>query len=107
MTAKQDRRIKQIRREAETLHSTPGYEIKQWDVKDNEWGTVTVYVEIGLVGDEGTAAEYLCRDRVQLFIGPRGAVKFPVYKRRKDGSFHNYYKQYKGLWLACYEYGRH
>lgn len=109
MTQAQKRKINFIRKQAENMHGkqSDSYEIKRWEVTDNEWGTVTLFVEIGLKGDEGTMAEYLARDSVQIFIGPRGAAKFPCYKARKNGTFHNYYKPLKDLWMACYDYKTH
>ena len=107
MTQSQDRIVKRIRRDAETMHTNLGYEIKEWEVKENEWGTVSIYFEIGLIGDEGTLAEYLGRDKLQIFIGPRGGTKIPCYTKRKDGSFKNYYEHYKNIWQATFAYGHH
>lgn len=50
------------------------YELKEKHVE--EWeecgGTVYVRLEIGLIGDEGTLAEYACRDMTHVMIGKRG-----------------------------------
>jgi hypothetical protein len=107
MTKSQERMVNRIRRDAETMHNNGGYEIKQWEVKDNDWGTVSIYLEIGLIGDEGTMAEYIGRDSLQIFIGPKGGTKIPCYTRKKDGTFKNYYAQYKNIWQATIAYGRH
>ena len=66
------------------------YEFKAWELDylfDNEeansmWGgrktpvgrILTLVAEVGSVGDEGTAAAWVCRNRVQLFIGQRGGI---------------------------------
>ena len=107
MARAQENMVNRIRKDAETMHSNGGYEIKQWEVKDNEWGTVTIYFEIGLVGDEGTMAEYIGRDSLQICIGPKGGTKIPCYTRKKDGSFRNFYKKYTNIWSACYSYSHH
>ena len=107
MTQAQQRMVNRIRREAENMHSSSDYEIKEWDVQDTDWGTVIIYVEVGLVNDEGTMAQCLCRDRVQLFIGPKGGTKFPVHRCKKDGTIHNFYKSYTNIWSATYEYDKH
>lgn len=107
MTKAQEKMVNRIRNDAETMHNNGGYEIKQWEVKDNEWGTVSIYFEIGLIGDEGTMAEYIGRDSLQIFIGPKGGTKIPCYTRKKDGSFRNFYEKYTNIWSACYSYNHH
>jgi hypothetical protein len=37
--------------------------------------------------DEGTMASVLCRDRVHLFIGKKGGVRYPVSKKSKNGEW--------------------
>ena len=108
MTSTQERMINRIRREAETMHGkySDKYEIKAFEVNDNGY-SVGLFVEVGLIGDEGTAAQYLARDSVHVFIGPRGGTKIPCYKARKDGSFHNYYKSYRDIWQATLDYKAH
>jgi hypothetical protein len=36
---------------------------------------LAVYVTTGLIGDEGTMAEVLCRDRIAVYVGPRGGLE--------------------------------
>lgn len=51
------------------------YEVKKLKVTTSEnWKHVFVSLEIGMVGDEGTMAEIVCRDHYQFFIGPRGGM---------------------------------
>jgi hypothetical protein len=35
-------------------------------------GKLAVYATVGRVGDEGTAAKLFCRERIGVFVGPRG-----------------------------------
>ena len=58
------------------------FEIKRFEVEENKW-FVSVVAEVGYVGDEGTLAEIFARDRVQLFIGKRGGMTYPVFKNGK------------------------
>lgn len=107
MTKAQEKMVNRIRKDAETMCGNGGYEIKEWEVKENEWGSVSIYLEIGLIGDEGTMAEYIGRDKLQIFIGPKGGTKIPCYTHNKDGSFRNYYEKYTNIWPACYSYSHH
>jgi hypothetical protein len=38
--------------------------------------SVTLYVETGRIGDEGTLASIIARDTTHVAIGPRGGVKY-------------------------------
>lgn len=109
MTRQQRAMVEKIRHEAETLHgkNSDDYEIKEFKVTEEDWNVVTVWVVIGLKNDEGSMAEVLCRDDVQLFIGPRGAVRFYVTRKQKSGNYKTYAMKYRGLWNACYEYSKH
>lgn len=51
------------------------YEFKQWDVTVLPTGTAFLVSEIGLKGDEGTAASIFCRDHRHIAIGPRGGMR--------------------------------
>lgn len=48
------------------------------EIKDQETivcqDAVELRIRVGLVGDEGTAAEVYCREFRQVFFGPRGRV---------------------------------
>ncbi|MBQ7372420.1 MAG: hypothetical protein IJW67_11200 [Blautia sp.] len=50
------------------------YEIKEFEVKDTEYG-VYVYLVTGYKGDEGTIAEALCRKIRHFVIGKRGGIR--------------------------------
>lgn len=45
-------------------------EVSPWGAK----GAVQVVAEVGMAGDEGTAAEALCRERAQFWVTARGSV---------------------------------
>ena len=53
-------------------------EIKQFEIR--ECGKkLSVMVEVGMPGDEGTMASVLCRDRCHVFVGIRGGMR--TYRR--------------------------
>lgn len=60
------------------------YEIKQYDVK--EFPTfLSVVIEVGMTGDEGTLASVICRDRAHVFVGKRGGITYyPTTSKSKD-----------------------
>ena len=77
MTQAQERAVQRVKRMAENslFHGGPEkYEFKQFEVTDHEWGTVSVALETGMKGDEGTLAAIFARDYCHIFIGPRGAI---------------------------------
>lgn len=96
MTKQQEMKVNMIKRQAENLHGkfSTNYEIKEWRVEENEF-FVSLVVEVGMIGDEGTLASIFGRDRLQVFIGKRGGAKIPFYTGNK-----NYYKPFK-----CMLYG--
>lgn len=66
-----------------------GYEYKRFDVKYYPHiETVCVISEVGMTGDEGTMAQMLCRDRRQIWIGPRGGMRLlnPARYDKKSGD---------------------
>lgn len=50
------------------------HEIKQFEVTDLD-KVVMVFIEVGLIGDEGTMASILCRNTAMFNIGQRGALR--------------------------------
>lgn len=100
MNTAQSKAIARIRKLAENLFGSQSekYEIKEWRLIENEY-FISVIVEVGLKGDEGTLAEVFCRDRAHLFIGKRGGITYPVSKKMKDGSYKHYDKRFKGYSL--------
>lgn len=70
-----------------TLHGH--YEVKELNVEEF-YGDVSVRLTVGMPNDEGTMAEYICRDSYLFWVGKKGGVY--QYKEKKDGS--DYYKVY-------------
>ena len=91
MTAKQEAAVARIRRMAERdlIYDAERREFKEWEVIDHtaEYPCVEVRLETGLKGDEGTMAAVICRDRAQLFIGPRGGITYYKNMRDKEGNY--------------------
>lgn len=85
MTRSQEHAIERIRKSAETMmgHCSDSYEIKQWDIEENEY-FVGLCLSVGLKNDEGTMAAVFGRYNCQLFIGKRGGITYPVYKNGKS-----------------------
>lgn len=104
MTQAQERRIEMIRREIEQeffpMHRNP--EIKEFKVEELDWGSVSIVAEVGGIGDEGTYAAIMCRERIHVFIGKNGAISyFPFSIKNGNRSrhlgrrslYHVYYEQ--------------
>lgn len=94
MTKAQERSVAKIRRQAETEFNWT--EVKEFEVTENEY-FVSVCAVIGMPDDEGTMAAILCRDRIHVFIGKRGAITYPVSKLLKNGNWKHYYKKYRSF----------
>ena len=90
MTKAQEKAIKKIRTLVESDLYSDSYEIKKWDIDENEY-FVSLVIEFGLKNDEGTLAAVISRDRAHLFIGKRGGITYPV---SKNGKY--YTKKFKG-----------
>lgn len=71
-------------------------EFKMWEVHENEY-FVSVVLEVGEIGDEGTMAAIFGRDHAQLFIGKRGKITYPVSKTFKNGKTKHYTKEFEGI----------
>lgn len=77
MNAIQARTVEDIRKyvlEHDCFHNNPDYEIKEWEVMENEF-FVTVRCVTGRKNDDGTLAACWCRTYRQIFVGHRGGVK--------------------------------
>lgn len=88
MTEQQSKALCRILHSADTFdysHGKGTYEIKRYEVDDCKY-FLSVFMEVGKVGDEGTLASVLCRDNVHLFIGKRGGIRYPVYKNGKTST---------------------
>ena len=82
MTKAQERSIEMLRKKAMSelfFGGAEKYEFKQFEVKEYE-GYLSLTIETGLKGDEGTMAEICARDYCFLFVGDRGGVTW--YSRK-------------------------
>lgn len=85
MTNKQIETLVKVLKRANTLEFKKGeYEIKRYEVEECHY-FVSVFLEVGQKNDEGTLASIICRDKVQLFIGKRGGITYPV--KSKQGKY--------------------
>ena len=75
------------------------YEVKRKEVDEITENTVSLVIETGLKGDEGTMAAILCRDMVHLFIGKKGGVS--CYVKARSGSRKGQQVLYTDGWLGC------
>ena len=99
MTKQQERKIELIRNYMKNYHGkySDNYELKEDEVQDiGAGGIISVVLEVGLKEDEGTMAAILCRDRIHVFVGPRGGVTCHS-KNRKTGEFMFYEDTWKGV----------
>lgn len=80
-TPSQDRAIQKLIRKA--WQAAAGYDLAYED--EYEWKrfkvepigrTLSVVIELGRIGDEGTAASVFCRTRGHAFVGPRGGITY-------------------------------
>lgn len=101
MTRYQEKRINQIE---EIMLNLVGYpetkEIKEKSVHDIGHGIVSLVIEVGDVGDEGTLAAVFCRQRAHIFIGPKGGCS-TYTTSRKDGSLITYEDTPSGVCWRC------
>ena len=87
VTNSQAQALVKILKKAESFSYSKGeYEIKEYKITDCET-FLSVVLEVGMIGDEGTMAQIFCRDRVHLFIGKKGGITYPTSKRRKTKRF--------------------
>lgn len=78
MTNAQIKALVKILHKAEDLSFKEGeYEIKEYRVEElKDTGMLSVVMVVGRKDDEGSVASYICRDRVHLFVGKRGGIKY-------------------------------
>ena len=103
MTREQERVINQVRNYMLTRYGKREgdlrYEMKQEQIEDIGYGVVSVVFETGMINDEGTWAEIICRDRVHLFIGKKGGVR--TYVKARSGANKGKTVEYTDNWLGC------
>jgi hypothetical protein len=74
-------------------------ELKEFDVNENEY-FVSVVFEVGGKNDEGTLASIFCRERGQVFIGPRGGITYSVFSKKLKKTVE---KPMKSLYSVYYD----
>ena len=85
MTKEQERKVKEIEKIMMELIGHPETkEIKEEEVNEIGYGIVSMVIEVGEIGDEGTMAEVLCRQRAHIFIGPKGGCY--TYSKARSGK---------------------
>lgn len=62
-------------------------EVKQQERRALDYGGMALLVVIGMVGDEGTAAALVCRDRYHVFISAEGGVSCFASHKTKRGNW--------------------
>jgi hypothetical protein len=63
------------------------HEYKTWQVTElGVGGIIVLLTEVGLVGDEGTIAGILYRDRRQISIGPKGGMRLMNAAGKRTGG---------------------
>ena len=85
MTKYQERRVAQIEEIMMNLVGHPETkEVKEKSVVElSDTGVVSMIIEVGAIGDEGTLAAVFCRQRAHIFIGPKGGC-YTYSNSRKD-----------------------
>ena len=99
MTNSQIKALDKIEKLVKKDFYSENYEIKEWKVEDCD-NFVSLIVSYGIIGDEGTYAAIFGRDTAHLFIGKRGAITYPAYK--KNGKYvRRKFKGYSILQAVC------
>lgn len=84
MTIAQERAIEKFKEKALSMYGYPETkELKRFEIIENtELDYVSVSLEVGLIGDEGTMAAVICRHSYLVSVGKRGGY----YGFRKSGK---------------------
>lgn len=82
MTKAQEHAIERIREMVISWAGENG-EIKEWKAEPVDYSeTIFLTFTCGMIGDEGTLAEVIARDRAHLFIGVRGGAWYYADSKR-------------------------
>lgn len=85
MTREQEIKVKEIEKIMIGLVGHPETkEIKEEKIEELNHGQVLMVIEVGNIGDEGTMASIICRDRDHVFIGPKGGCY--TYSKARSGK---------------------
>lgn len=108
ITKEQEKRIEQFRNIMLNLVGYPETkEIKREQIHDIGYGTISVVITVGSIGDEGTMAEVVCRDTAQVFIGPKGGCFTMSTARsgKNKGKTVRYDDNLQGVvWRSVFDY---
>ena len=100
MTKYQERRIAQIEEIMMNLVGHPETkEIKEKKIEDLGH-CISMVIEVGQIGDEGTMAAIFCRQRAHIFIGKKGGCSTYTNSRR-DGKLITYEDSPSGVCWRC------
>ena len=97
MTKSQEKAIERIRQLVER-DMTDKQEIKIWGINEGEY-FVSLVIEYGYIGDEGTLSAIFCRCHAHLFIGKRGGITYLIYRNGKQVE--RRFKGYSILQAVC------
>ena len=100
MTKYQERRIAQIEEIMMNLVGHPETkEIKEKSIEDLGH-CISMVIEVGAIGDEGTMAAIFCRQRAHVFIGPKGGC-YTYTRSRRNGEHIRYDDSASGVCWRC------
>ena len=91
MTKSQEKAIEKIRQQVIDGWYSDELEFKQFEIEDCRY-FVSVFVESGMKGDEGTLAAVFSRDCAHFFVGKRGGITYPVWDQKKKKQYRRQYK---------------
>ncbi len=101
MTKAQEKAVEKLRKMGKELFwgDESDYEYKRFEINENEY-FVSLVMEVGRKGDEGTLGAIYARDRCHLFIGKRGGITYPC--KNKAGEYiTRRFKGYSILQAVC------
>lgn len=74
------------------------HEYKRFEVVVvSPYKTVSIVTEVGMVGDEGTMAQFLARDYRHIFVGAKGAIELKNASGTRKRTITK-----RGYWNAIY-----
>ena len=92
ITKSQEKAIERLRRDAvDSLFFGDDYEFKAFEIIEGKYN-ISIVIETGMIGDEGTMAEIFGRDRAQFFIGKRGGIHYWRERKHKRNDEDNFIK---------------
>src|SRR5688572_6808126 len=108
MTPKQAKALEQLKEKILTSDSyglPENYEYKEFEVKELEWGDVSLVTTVGRIGDEGTLASLIARNHRHIFIGPKGGLTLAnpaKWVKGKKVPMRGWLKGYRAVWWPTF-----